>query len=383
MHKIITTLTGIDTESIPEEFYNEVKAQVENTITSLQAYGFTREDIKIHCDDRARKIDFGYFPDELDALLMLTSPENNFIGSFTRKPFEQGQGWCGYRYRLTYKDNVQDCLRAINILCRKFDKLSATTDAESSPLKLPENTNDQRRKHQLIRSTLSSLFNNQDVTACFVTEIHHHKYPKQFLIKNLQFFKQELGIETLFLEFLPGRHQHLLDEYFKSKSDNLPPLLAAYLSLKDEISGCGFAGYTEIVKAAKQAGIRVVGLDCYESLLSFGELNKEVEAKARLKTFNYNAIKIIQKENHGKNFLAFTGLEHGYTKINSAFSRIKSISQLWKHSCVLHLSDAPVSLSNVGLFSKTYPLFSTQNGDLFESNGKEFGAHIVNVKSSL
>jgi hypothetical protein len=233
-----------------------------------------------------------------------------------------------------------------------------------------------------LREALKSVTRNQGVKSFFLTEIHHHKYPKQFLAKNLLFFREALGVETLFFEFLSyDRHQRLLDAYFESPADKLPSELYAYLKEKDAISENRCNGYVEIVKAAKRAGIRIVALDSYESLLSFGELSNLVDKDSRVKTFNYNAFEVIKQESHGKGFLVYTGLAHAYATQYSLYPAVKSIAQLWPSACVIHLSDDDVKFTNCRFFDcKTPPFFNPNGKELFESNSKLFGADIVNIK---
>ncbi|MBA3660360.1 MAG: hypothetical protein H0W64_01400 [Gammaproteobacteria bacterium] len=376
-------LKGCDSDAIPEKLYFELKAKVQAIINKLIAKGFEEKEIKIYFDDTQRLISFDYYPDEIDALfyyLNLTNEE--FPSNYVRKPFEKN-GWIGNRLRWTYKKSDEEILQSIDQLCQQYDKKNQEPEGEGSTikLKLPKNDNNYRNydeRNKNILDSLKSLFKGE-VRGCFIGEIHHHQYPKRFLIEHLKELK-EIGIDTLFIEFLYyDAHQALLDEYFKGTKDALPATLESFLNYKDSITNCKKYKYGDIVVAAKKAGIRVVGLDCYDSLLSFGEFFSRVEKNARIKTFNIHAYNIIKKESKGR-YAAFMGLDHSYINGHTAYPQLKSVAELCSNSCSVHLSDDNVSVASLGLFKfNGYPLFANEENVKFERSNQCFGATMVSV----
>lgn len=161
----------------------------------------------------------------------------------------------------------------------------------------------------------TALKNNNGI---IIGERHHDRVPKEFIMNNLDRFKQE-GVETLFLEHLfYDTMQTRLDNYFTLENNSLPPLLETYLLYLDD----GFAssrpnyysspsdriepGFKELVVAAKKAGIRVVGIDT-ESSYELGTGGSRIEG------MNYTAYEIMQKEKGSGKFIALVGSAHTST----------------------------------------------------------------------
>jgi hypothetical protein len=305
----LCTLSGIDSDSIPIDDYQKIKLLFQPLIDKFQ--------LKIELDDNKRQIHFDYTPEEIDAIYQSIPSHDEFfekIIRYSKQPFDSYR-WGGHKYCLHYNEETQ-CIKKINELCISYNELEKNKEQASIDFNFStenKNINNLQEKYLLIQNVIQNAALHNKVKGFFLGEIHAHKYPKQFLITHLKFFKT-LGINTLFFEFLCyDRHQKALDAYFNNIDDDLPFDLSAYLQYKDEISNCRFSGYTDIVKAAKKAGIRIVALDCYESIIAERTVLKEfVDQYARIKSFNYYAYKIIEQENKGEAFLAFTGIAHCY-----------------------------------------------------------------------
>lgn len=139
-------------------------------------------------------------------------------------------------------------------------------------------------------------------------ELHDQIEPKTYLIDQMQELKK-LGVTTLFLEhFLYDTHmQELLDEYVQSEKDEFPPLLNRYL---EKLKSDNF-DYSGVIRSAKLAGIRIVGIDTsisYEAgYSSFGGSS----GPKRFFAMNYVANKIIRHEKGSGKFVALMGFYHG------------------------------------------------------------------------
>lgn len=375
----ICILKGINSESIDEINYPIIKQCYQDLIDALVKKGFPKESIKIYFDDEGRQINFDYYPDELEVLITYTNFDEKLQLDVTQQPF--ASHWYRNRYLLWHNKSVEEYVTEIKSLYQLSIDLAQQTkyshscwnfsQASHSYLSVPQ------RKETLKKSFDELKSKNTFPDGIYLGEIHHHKFPKKFLIENLGYFKQ-LGIKTLFFEFLfYDRHQKLLDEYFNSLNEELPPELAAYLHFKDVVSRCGFSGYTDIVKASKKAGIRVVALDSYPAILScirgFQIQYLNGDEQFRVHCFNGNAAKIIEKESNEEPYLAFLGFDHSYISGNTRYKNIKSVAELLPNTCSVFLTDGQVSYKNFHA-----PFFSYDKPLMFNySRLDEAGANII------
>lgn len=163
------------------------------------------------------------------------------------------------------------------------------------------------------KDVIETLLKNR-AGICIGESSHSDITPKKFLIENMQKFKQE-GVTTLFLEHVfYDSTQKWMDEYLKSPPGTPMPLyLERYLSDLDygQNNLSKENTFINVVKAAKMAGIRVVGTDTVVSYLS-GAHDKEgiVDEEARVKGMNVTAAQIIEREKGKGKFIAFMGGAH-------------------------------------------------------------------------
>ncbi|KTD08309.1 membrane-targeted effector domain-containing toxin [Legionella jamestowniensis] len=172
------------------------------------------------------------------------------------------------------------------------------------------------------------------VTTNFVvSEAHEDLSPKRFLIENLFYLKKQ-GYDTLFMEHLfNDTMQTELEHYMNSASDaEMPPSLKARLQGLDKghlfnIQQLGILDkynvqpssrqytYTNLVMAAKKAGIRVIGIDSslsYE-MQKVGIGSTQLDLPKRIRIFNYKASSIIDEEVQSgrcKKWVALMGNTH-------------------------------------------------------------------------
>lgn len=152
-----------------------------------------------------------------------------------------------------------------------------------------------------------------------IGETHHDISPKKFIIDHLPLFKK-LGVLILYLEHLfNDTTQKWLDMYFNSPAKSPMPLyLEQYLNDLD-YSMYRFSkinpdyNYTKLVRAAKEAGIKIVGLDTTVSYTagSTDKLGvKVVGTPSRYKAMNFVAADIMKKTSKGGKFIALMGSGH-------------------------------------------------------------------------
>jgi len=154
---------------------------------------------------------------------------------------------------------------------------------------------------------MSELLNNSFI----VGESHNQTAAKKFLIDNMKAFRVA-GYTTLYFEHLYYDEQGLLDDY--SRTGIMSKKLKYRLDMLD-IGNSAPSGedqdvkrevwkkynFTAIIQAARDAGIRVVGIDVkavYESqVIAQNDPNDNMrEAAKRMRYMNYTAFQIIQRE---------------------------------------------------------------------------------------
>ncbi len=131
------------------------------------------------------------------------------------------------------------------------------------------------------------------IRGLIIGESHLDTYSKQFLIKYMKLLKKE-GVETLYLEhLLTDLHQAELELFYRTSK--MPKNLKRYLRAQDAGHMHGYTGpdtYTNVVKAANKAGIRVRALDCTASYHVKG-MNTN---NPRTNLFNYFANEVIKAD---------------------------------------------------------------------------------------
>ncbi|MFZ6773120.1 membrane-targeted effector domain-containing toxin [Undibacterium sp. SXout7W] len=179
------------------------------------------------------------------------------------------------------------------------------------PRPIPELAKD--ASHQTVIKTVL-----EEYEGIVIGEFHSDASSKQFVIDNLQTLKNS-GVQTLFLEHvLSDDHQDDLDQYLGSAPGSaMPDKLHQYLEKQKNGHGCWDKQYNflTLVEAVKEAGLKIVPIDCrvsygvYSGTDDDSEAAKE-ESKTRLEVMNYLAAeKIKNRENDGK-WIAFVGNAH-------------------------------------------------------------------------
>ncbi|STX51257.1 Uncharacterised protein [Legionella busanensis] len=174
--------------------------------------------------------------------------------------------------------------------------------------------NEQHKKRQLTREFYNTIERNQssETPGIFIYENHDHKFPKEFLIANFKYFKS-LGIQTLFWEFSQVEQQELLNKYNSSSPSARPPATLEINARDKEL-------YADIIYAAHQAGIRIVGLDSNEArknshpdpyyLRHPSKQDWDDYLKEREDRFDKSAVEIIKKEHNNRPYLCYLGFGH-------------------------------------------------------------------------
>ncbi len=165
---------------------------------------------------------------------------------------------------------------------------------------------------------IEEILIKQNFPGLFIGERHELYQAKEFLINNMMALK-DAGVKTLFMEHLCyDIIQQDLDDYKSSKSTEMPVILEAYLDSMDVGCGGGIGfqlrerdfGYKAVVKAAIQAGIRVVGIDTDASYRAGYHSGWGSQGVVRIECMNYQANKIISQEFCDQKFVALVGNTH-------------------------------------------------------------------------
>lgn len=204
-------------------------------------------------------------------------------------------------------------LQESDFVKREEELKSASDDFIISHPKTFTKITDEQRSQNTSALLQNILKHNEGIC---IGEMHHDRSPKKLIIDNLEELKKQ-GLTTLYLEHLfYDSMQSRLDQYFKSDSQTLNPILEAYLKNLDT----GFRvrdnnyDFLALVKAAKKAGIRVVGIDTTVSYYCGVSDKTGVEDdQKRYLAMNSVATAIIEREqklNPGGKYIALMGSGH-------------------------------------------------------------------------
>ncbi len=223
---------------------------------------------------------------------------------------------------LIYSSNrytEQDLKKETNILIERFSQI----DENSLPQK----------------NTGALTFDNERefIDACLgknrglcLGECHQQTSVKLFLIDNMSHFKQ-LGVSTLYFEHLMNIQQDTLDEYILESPIEapMPERLALYLSWLDKI--CKLAGkegtLTNVVRAAKQHGIRIVAIDTAATNDTLARSG--TDGHDRIRTMNMIMLDRFGQYDDGEKYIIFIGGQHAVsfdekkTITSTSYSHIK------------------------------------------------------------
>jgi ankyrin repeat protein len=150
-----------------------------------------------------------------------------------------------------------------------------------------------------------------------LSDLHGNADSKDFLVNNMAALKQN-GVDTLFIEHFWQEQQGLLDEYLGSPANTpLPPALETAvnkLEAKDS--------FKRMLAAAKQAQVRIVGLDSFDAKVPQDGDARNLDQRAA--RFNAIAAEVVNREKGAGKFLLMAGEEH----INTHFSGAPGLAQL-------------------------------------------------------
>ncbi len=274
-----------------QRFHKEIKDRV-------KALGITHPLVRYN----GRKIEFGYGPTEQQLLF------NDIYQKFFKQLNEI--------YHLSDYTEYAKWGDEQTSLFERLDKI----DKATLPRKIlaPRSINNDR---ELIDACLE---NNRGLC---VGEIHQYTSPKQFLIDNMPYFREQ-GVTTLYFEHLLDVQQDMLDEYVMGSPIDapMPERLAIYLDWLDQQQKVkGKEGsFTNLAKAAKKNGIRIVAIDTTATYslaaMKSSDINADVGGK-RIKTMNMLMSDRFKQYDDGNKYLVFVGNGHA-----ASFDR-KEISQ--------------------------------------------------------
>jgi hypothetical protein len=179
---------------------------------------------------------------------------------------------------------------------------------------------------------LLDLLSDHETVA--IGELHHHRSSKKLLIDNMALLKQS-GVDAIYLEHVfYDTQKELFDDYFKSDSLELPPILKSYLGWLDRgfgVTGRDFSPYsfTGLVVQAKRYGIRIIPVDTVASYSTGSALHigtrGEKDPADRCLMMNHVAAKVYESEKNTHNkAIFFVGSNH----INDLNSGIPGITEI-------------------------------------------------------
>lgn len=296
--------TPIEMILIPFPFaHEEVQKKVREDYRRLKELFINSPDVSARFEDITKRITFYHHELEIKAILLVENFELNQSLTLTRSPCSLTiRGTPSFTLASESRDKFLQREADLYRLADDFFKASHPANIElSAPLPVD----------RIIPGLLESY------QGICIGELHSHLSPKKFLIDHMPTLK-EAGVKTLFLEHLfYDSMQKWLDDYFQTASDApMPKYLQAYLN--NLSSGQSIFrttesnyNYLEIVRAAKELGIRIVGLDTTISYLCGASDKLGVKnSHNRYVAMNYTSVQIIRLESKGEKFVAFMGSGH-------------------------------------------------------------------------
>ena len=261
-------------------------------------------------DDTALRIDIGYGPKEFQALFPdFTSADGvfkrtlhrdlGFLGKSPSDIFTPGYLTKKYKTKLD-----AEYARIIHAADTEF--------TQPLPAKIKLNLSEEPTETELVEHCLQSN------TGIVIGESHEDKSPKQFLIDNMAMLKSH-GVTTLYMEHILHENQSMIDAYMQSSAGvAMPRELELYLkNLDEERHLSGNATFTNVVKTAKNNGIRVVAIDTESSYQivnnSIADLGNEEISINRYKAMNMAMLERFREYNDGGKYVVFVGSAHAST----------------------------------------------------------------------
>lgn len=198
------------------------------------------------------------------------------------------------------KKNIEFCQQFVHTRGKEFDSTyEYTLDSKEMDKTVAEFIS-----NPPVKKANEPLKDAEDLkkSSFIIGEAHQHVSSKRFLIENMKMLKKE-GFEILFMEhFFYDTDQIDLDKFFQTKDAPLSGTLQARLRemerhqliIGDEVVKYSF---TDVLYAAREAGIRVVGIDVSTTYKAQKiDYNNEQLDDKRQRYMNFTAHEIIKKE---------------------------------------------------------------------------------------
>ncbi len=152
-----------------------------------------------------------------------------------------------------------------------------------------------------------------------IGESHEDKFSKKVLVDHMAELKKK-GVNTIYMEHLFGEeHQELLDQFYEISGNEMPSALKKHLKMLDDghIRNEDIStkyGFTALVKAAKENGIRIHAIDDANLWKTGGDGLGSSNGQQRIAGLNFFAFEEInrhRKEVAGENrYIIFVGSAH-------------------------------------------------------------------------
>lgn len=187
---------------------------------------------------------------------------------------------------------------------------AALRSLKSAPYPAPVTCTLKQAESYSEEELLVDIYKDKGFKGLCLGETHDHEMPKLFLISNMELLKN-LGVTTIFWETFPyDTMQPYLDAFFASSTDEMHPILEAYLKTFDSNdNACPRNLRRELLLKAKNHGIRVVGIDtsAAKDFTSFSTLD---DSFTRVLKMNHVAEQIMRHEMGSGKFIALMGCAH-------------------------------------------------------------------------
>lgn len=254
---------------------------------------------KIKFDDSIKQVSIFYYPRIFKAMIdyeqmmnmskYIDYDEEQIFGNLAYNPYQILNQFLTPEYKQRNETQFKQ-------LAKKWDEEIKSIETYSTKSK----SDQKNEKKDCLPPDWSLNLINSPVFG--IGENHDHLNSCEFILNNLALLAKQ-GFKTIFLEGIPQEVQPLLDQFLSACKEEMSKELKCILTYND-----GNHKKLKIILEAKKLKIRVVGLDNQFTYLA--DESHGIQIDLRIKSFNYVAYEIINKNEGHEKYFFLCGSDH-------------------------------------------------------------------------